>query len=153
MSRPQLILTGSLVLFLLERILPTLIYWPVFIFPVFVILFMLTSRNGAREIPYIVVISLVFDFFSGYHYGFMIIIILFIVSAIIFFKTYFSVDPQSFLSLAVYTLVFSFAYFALISIKSGFRIGELITRIPTITIEIAAVFIVFNLVNTRRRIK
>lgn len=116
--------------------------WPVFIFPVFVILFMLTSKNDTGELPYVAVASLIFDFFSGYRFGFFTFAILAVVLAIFLFKTRFNVDPRSLFSLAVYTLLFIFAYFATLLIKSDLRL--MISQAPVIIIQAMAIFLIFT---------
>ena len=143
MSRAQFFIIGSAVIFLLERALPALTSWPVFIFPVFVILFMLVSRNNAADLPYITIAAIIFDFFSGYPFGFFTIAILGLVAAIFIFKSRFNVEPTSFISLAIYLLLFVFAYFALVSIKSNSAI--LLSQAPVIIIETLIIFALFVL--------
>lgn len=144
MSRPQFFLISSAIIFLLERILPTLTSWPVFIFPVFIILFILTSKSDTDELVYVPAASLFFDFFSGYRFGFFTLAVLTVVLAIFLFKTRFNVSRQSLFSLVIYTFIFTFAYFAIISIMSSPRF--LIDQAYTIMVEVIVVFIMFNLV-------
>ena len=156
MSRQQFFIVTSAIIFVIERVLPTLVSWPIFIFPVFVILFMLTrptfvsqnlggqaSKSDVREISYVAIATLVFDFFSGYYFGFFTIAMLVVVLAIFFFKTRFNINPQSFFPLAIYTLIFTFVYFALLSIKSDPRL--ILTQAPVIVAETLILFLVFNL--------
>lgn len=141
MSRTQFFVITSAVIFLLERVLPVLTSWPLFIFPVFAILFLLSSKNDAEELVFVVAISLFFDFFSGYTFGFSTLAILAVVLAVFFFKTRFNVNSQSFFSLAIYTLVFTFAYFAALSIKSAPSL--IISQTPTVIIETLILFALF----------
>ena len=143
MSRLQFFIIGSAVIFLLERVLPVLASWPLFIFPVFIILFMLTSKSDADELVYVFAASFIFDFFSGYRFSFFTFTIFAVVLAIFLFKTRFNVSRQSLFSLAIYTFIFTFAYFAIISIKSSPRF--LIAQAYTIMAEVIVVFIMFNL--------
>ena len=142
MTRPQFFILGSVVIFLLERALPTLTSWPIFIFPIFVILFLLVSKNDADELVYVAIAVLIFDFFSGYTFGFLALAILAVALAIFFFKTRFNVNSQSFFSLAIYTFIFAFVYLALLSIRSNPRL--IITQIPTIVTETTILFLIFN---------
>ena len=138
MSRTQFFIIGSAVIFLLERGLPALTNWPFFIFPVFVILFMLVSCNNAADLPHVTVATLLFDFFSGYPFGFFTIAILGLAVAIFIFKSRFNVEPTSFIPLAIYSLLFVFAYFVIVSIKSKSAI--LLSQVPIIITETLIVF-------------
>ena len=139
----QFFVITSIVIFFLERVLPALVPWPIFIFPVFTILFMLTSKNDIREISYIAVVALIFDFFSGYRFGFMTLAILAVALAIFFFKTRFNSSSQSPFSLALYTLIFIFLYFVLLSIKSDPRL--IIIPAPAVITETLILFVIFIL--------
>jgi hypothetical protein len=131
-----------------------LVSWPIFIFPVFVIIFLLTrptfasqnlggqaSKSDTREISYIAVTAIVFDFFSGYTFGFSTLAILIIDLAIFFFKTRLNVNPRALFSLAVYTLIFVFLYFILLSIQSNSRI--IIDQAVIIVTETLILFLIF----------
>ncbi|OGN05167.1 MAG: hypothetical protein A2831_01640 [Candidatus Yanofskybacteria bacterium RIFCSPHIGHO2_01_FULL_44_17] len=142
MPRLQFFVTMSVVIFVVERILPLMVSWPIFIFPVLAILFMLTSKNEAREMSYIVIASLFFDFFSGYIFGWATLIILAVVLIIFFFKTRFNVSSQPILSLAIYTLIFTFVYFAILSVKSDLRF--MTSQSTAIIIETLILFLIFN---------
>jgi len=119
MSRAQFFVIGSAVIFVVERVLPALTSWPVFIFPVFVILFMLTSKNDARDLTLVASSSIVFDLFSGSSFGSFTLIMLAVCLMIYLFKNWIKVEPDSFFTLAIYTAVFTFSYFAILSVKIG----------------------------------
>jgi len=142
-SRSQFFIITSAIVFLLERILPALVPWPIFIFPVFVIFFLLTSKNDIREISYIAVAAIVFDFFSGYHFGFMTLVTLSVTLVIFFFKTRFNSSSQSPFSLALYLLIFIFVFFAILSIKSNPRL--ILTQAPIVITETLILFVIFTL--------
>ncbi len=143
MSRPQFFIIVSAMIFLLERVLPTLVSWPIFIFPVFAILFLLTSKNDVNEFVYVVIAAFIFDPFSGYSFGTVTVVTFVIIAAIFWFKASFNVNAQSFLSLAAYTLIFVFLYFALLSIKSDPKL--IITQAHVIVIETLVLFTIFIL--------
>lgn len=124
-----------------------LIQGPIFIFPVFAIFFILTGKNDAREITYIAAASVFFDFFSGYTFGFSTFIILVIVLAVFFFKTRFSVNHKSFLSLAVYTMIFTFAHFAILSVKSEPQL--IVSQAAAIITETMILFLIFVLTHRK----
>lgn len=142
MSRINFFIIISAVVFVLERILPLVTNWPVFIFPVFVIIFLLTSRHDADELVYVIPVALIFDFFSGYGFGFTTIAIMAIALLIYFFKTRFSVEPGSFLALAIYSLIFTFVYFAILSIRSGPHL--IINQVSVIIAETLISFLIFR---------
>ncbi|MBI2062944.1 MAG: hypothetical protein HYT61_01735 [Candidatus Yanofskybacteria bacterium] len=142
MSRFKFFLITSAAIFFMERFLPTLASWPVFIYPIFVVIFMLSCKNNTGELSYIVAVSFVFDFFSGYRLGFFTFAILFLALAIFLFKTRFNISQHSLLSFVVYTIIFIFAYFAIFSIGSSSRL--IVDRFFFIIIETAAVFLIIN---------
>ena len=131
-------------IFALERALPAMTSWPVFIFPVFVILFMLTrpphsymsvgaSKNNAADLSYITIASLFFDFFSSFRFGFFTLTILAVSVSIYLFKIRFSVGSTSFFSTLIYSLIFVFEFFVLLSTKSNLQL--VVTQIPIIIVE------------------
>ncbi len=116
--------------------------WQIFIFPVFVIIFLLTSKRDGEELVYVMIAAFIFDFFSGYRFGFMTFVILVIALAIYLFKTRFNVEPRSFLSLAIYSLIFTLLYFTILSTWS--KPSLIIDQFPIITTETLISFFVFN---------
>lgn len=122
MSRPQFFIIGSAVIFLLERALPALTSWPLLLFPVFAILFLLTSKNDAGEFVYVIITALIFDFFSGYIFGIFTFAVLAMALGIFLFKTRISVNHNSFFLTFIYSLIFIFMFLALLSIQSSPRI-------------------------------
>lgn len=142
MSRVKFFIIISATVFILERILLLVTNWPVFIFPVFVIIFLLTSRHDAYELVYVVPLALIFDFLSGYGFGFTTIAILAVALLIYFFKTRFNVEPGSFLALAIHSLIFTFIYFAILSIRS--RPILILDQAVIITTETLILFFVFR---------
>ena len=143
MTRLQFFIITSVVIFVLERVLPALFPSPIFIFPVFAILFLLTSKHDADELVYVIIAALFFDFFSGYRFGFMTLAILAVALAMYFFKTRFNSSSQSPFSLASYSLIFIFIFFAILSIQSDPRL--IITQGPAIITETLILFVIFIL--------
>ena len=139
MTRPQFFLISSAIIFLLERILPALTSWPVFIFPVFVILFMLTSKGGASELPYIIIASFIFDFFSGLSFGLLTIAILIVFLTIHLTKIFLNIKDRSPIFILILSLVFVFEYFFLLSVKISPRL--VISQAPVILLETVVLLI------------
>lgn len=142
MSRKQFFLITTAVIFVTERFLPLLTHWPLFIFPVFAIMFALTAPNDAKNFKEILIASLIFDPFSGYRFGFFTIAIILLMSLIIVFKTRFNIDYRSFFLLGISTIIFTFAYFVIVSIKSDPKL--LFFRAAFMLMETAIVFLVLN---------
>ncbi len=143
MSRIGFFLVTSAAILFLERILSALTHWPIFIFPVFVFLFMLSSKRDVDESLYVIGVSFIFDFFSGYHFGFFTLVITFMTVAIFFFKTRFSINHQSLFSLAINCFIFVFVYFAILSVGSNMEI--MLDQAFFIITETVIVFLIFNL--------
>lgn len=137
MTKHQFFAVGSAVIFLLERALPALTNLPLFFFPVFVILFFLTSKNHIADLPYVAVAALFFDFFSGYRFGFFTAAILTTCLLMHLFKSRISVNTQSFFSLFFYSLFFIFGFLILLSFQPRlFMISWLPILIETVAISL-----------------
>lgn len=136
-------------IFLLERVLPTLTSWPLFIFPVFVIFFMLTSKSDAHDLLHIAAAALIFDFFSGYRFGFMTFAILAVTLAIVLFKTRFNVNPRFLFFLEIYAIIFIFTYFIILSIRSESSI--LLSQVLIIILETIVIFATLFLIRSNGR--
>lgn len=141
MSRPQFFIIASVVIFVVERVLPMLVFWPVFIFPVFAILFMLTSRNDFHDLLYVIAASIFFDFFSGLTLGFMTLAILVVCLSIFLAKKFISIDGHSAISTFAFGLIFTAEYILLFSFGSS--IGAILQNWLFILIETTILSIVF----------
>ncbi|MEK7151249.1 MAG: hypothetical protein AAB784_00850 [Patescibacteria group bacterium] len=147
MSRLQFFAVILTVIFVIERILSMLISWPIFIFPIFIILFLLTSKNDTDELSYVVGATLFFDFFSGFTFG-LLTIATFAVSLIIhFLKNRLNINRQSVVSLLIFSLIFIFIYFAILSIALNSRL--IINQFLTILIETIIMLLVFIIAFSR----
>lgn len=133
MTRPKFFIISSAIIFILERILQPLFSFPIFIFPVFVILFVLTSKKDTDELPYIIIASFIFDFFSGFTFGWLTVAILVVFITIYLVKAFFNIDGKSPVLSLVISLIFIFEYFLLLSIKTSPRL--LIFQAPLIFSE------------------
>lgn len=147
MSRLQFFITSSAVIFLLERILPSLISVQIFFFPVFVILFILTSRDEARELSYIVIPSIFFDVFAGFYFGLFTGSILILYLLICLFKKMIKVEADAYFLIFIYSVFFSFAFIVMISTPSS--IVSAIVQWRQIISQTIIVFIVFLIFSRR----
>ncbi|MBI2063568.1 MAG: hypothetical protein HYT65_01065 [Candidatus Yanofskybacteria bacterium] len=145
MSRIHFFIIGAAVIFVLERVLPVLTSWPLFIFTFFVILFMLSSENEVRDLSYITVTAVFFDIFSGFHLGFFIISLLAICLLIHLFKNRVKVEAESFFLMFIYSLIFILGFITLMSVWSSSVPS--ISRWPIIISESVIIFIVFSISN------
>ena len=105
-------------IFVVERFLPAIINWPIFIFLIFVILFMLTSKDEARDLFYIAIASIFFDLFSGFRFGFFVIALLLVSLCVHLFKNRINVNTKSFFLTIVYSLIFVFIFTVILSIRN-----------------------------------
>lgn len=134
---------SSAIIFVLERTLSVVAPWPIFIFPVFVVLFGLSSAGGILAyLPQVAVVALFFDFFSGLTFGFMTIAILAVFLTIYLAKTFFNVDGKSPIILFAVSLVFLVEYFLILSIKISPR--ALVPQAPIILVETVVLFILMK---------
>lgn len=153
MSRVQFFVIGSAVIFVLERALPALISWPLFLFPVFAVLFLLTSKSDAADLPYVAAASIFFDFFSGRQFGFFTLTLMTICLSIYLFKGRINTNAESFFSLFFYSLIFVFGFLLLLSFQLSFQPWPFIISWPPILTETTAIsLIILYYPNVSRKI-
>jgi hypothetical protein len=113
-----------------------------FIFPVFIVLFMLV-RSAGSDLPYVVGASLIFDFFSGFSFGWVTISILAVYFSIHLAKNFISVSGSSFVLLVLMSLLFVIEYFLILSVKVPR--AALLTGFPFLILEtiIISVLMIF----------
>ncbi|MEK7153989.1 MAG: hypothetical protein AAB792_00330, partial [Patescibacteria group bacterium] len=113
---------SSAVIFVLERVLSIVVPWPIFIFPVFVVLFgLLSTGDILAYLPYVAVAAIFFDFFSGLPFGWFTIAMLAVFLTIYLAHHFLNIGSGSFVFTALLYLVFITEYFLLLSIRSSPR--------------------------------
>lgn len=75
----------------MERLLPFIFFRPIFIFPIFVILYLLVSADFGRDIARIIIASLFFDLFSGFPLGYLTLVMIIIGISIFLIKKQFMI--------------------------------------------------------------
>jgi hypothetical protein len=133
MTRTKFFIISSAIIFVLERALSIIAPWPIFIFPIFVILFVLTSKSDTDGLPYIIIISFIFDFFSGLPFGLLTVAILAVFLTIYLAKAFLSISGRPMIFTLALSLVFVFEYFFLLSVKISPR--AVLSQAPVILLE------------------
>ena len=118
MTRTKFFILSSIIIFALERVLSTMTPWPIFIFPVFVILFGLISDDDiTNDLPYVMIAAVFFDFFSGFAFGTLIIAILTVFLTIYLTRLFLNIGGRSLVSTIILSLIFIFEYLFLLSFE------------------------------------
>ena len=120
MTQTKFFIIFSVIIFVLERVFQPLFSFPVFIFPLFVIFFGLSAAGDILiYLPYLAIVALFFDFFSGLPFGWMIIAILIVFLTIHLARKFLDITNRSLIYTATFYLIFVFEYFFLLSIKTS----------------------------------
>lgn len=133
------------IIFSLERLLPFIFFRPVLVFPVFVILYLLTSVNFSRDLTRVVATSLLFDVFSGYPFGYFTLAIIILGLSIYFVK-------KQFIIMRGWSYVWGIFFFFLFIIEflafSMFRVpySYFLKQLPIILIENLAIYLAMLLI-------
>ena len=143
-------LTSAAVIFVLERLLPFIITWPIFLFPVFAVILLLKSRDLNQTAGRLALTGLVFDFFSGYEFGRLTLVLLVLIFSIFLAKKVLVINPSSFLSLLIFSVLFGAEYLILLSFK--FSAGELWFQLPFWFLQCLIVLFIFTFANDSRKI-
>jgi hypothetical protein len=109
-------------LFVIERALQIFFNFPSFIFPVFAVLFILHSREELQDLTGIVVMSLLFDLFSGFSFGIYTFAIFAVCITIYFLKTRLNINARTFSSSVTLAVIFIFEFFLILSVVSSPRV-------------------------------
>mgnify|MGYP001574645566 CR=1 FL=1 len=118
MTRTKFFIISSAVIFVLERVLSIVVPWPIFIFPVFVVLFgLLSTGDILAYLPYVAVAAIFFDFFSGLPFGWFTIAMLAVFLTIYLARNFLNISGGSLIFTAILCLIFIFEYFFLLSIR------------------------------------
>lgn len=135
MFRSKFFIIASAIIFIVERILQSAVYWPVLIFPIFAVLFILVNSDDATGLFFVAGASIVFDFFSGFKLGVFTLAILAAYLLAHLFKKYFNVNPKSLPSLFLFSVICVLAFAALLSL--GYSLGSLVSEAKAILAETA----------------
>jgi hypothetical protein len=135
-------------LFAVERIFQIIFNFPVFIFPVFAVLFILHSREEVRDLAGVIVMSLLFDLFSGFGFGIYTFAIFAVCVTIYFLKTRMNISAKTFISSAVLSVIFIFEFFLILSLMSSPRV--LLSWAGWMIGETIVLVILFDLILRRR---
>jgi len=131
-------------LFVIERVFQAVFNFPIFVFPVFVILLILHSQKEERDIVGIILVSLIFDFFSGFNFGIYTLAIFLVCVTIYFLKTRMNINARTFISSAVLAIIFVIEFFLILSVASSPRV--LISQAVWLILETAIWTIVLELI-------
>jgi hypothetical protein len=120
MTQTKFFIIFSVIIFVLERIFQPLFSFPVFIFPLFAIFFGLSAAGDILiYLPYLAIVALFFDFFSGLPFGWMTIAVLAVFLTIYLARNFLDIAGKPLLFISAIYLVFVFEYFFLLSIESS----------------------------------
>lgn len=132
------------VIFLGERLWPMTGLDPLFLFPLFAVVFLLRSRDFSRDFGWLAAPSLFFDLFSGFEFGIFSLVILFVAWTIYLARRYLAINQTSILSLVILYLFFVGEYLAVFWFQ--FPQPYLISNIFYILIWAAAFYFLVALV-------
>lgn len=121
MSKPTFFIIAIPVIFFLEHLHP-LVRRPLFVFPVFIILFILISRRSSGNLGYVVASSLIFDIFSGFAFGWLTGAVLAVYLTALAIKKFIAISLDSWLKLIILTILLTGEYVLLMLIKSDIRV-------------------------------
>lgn len=134
-------ISSAVVIFISEWILAFLIPWPIFLFPVFAVILLLKSGDLSQTAGRLVLAGLVFDFFSGYEFGRLTLVLLALTFSIFLAKKVLAINPSSFLSLLIFSVLFGAEYLILFSFKLSVR--EFWFQLPFWFLQCLAVLFIF----------
>lgn len=136
-------INSTVVIFISEWILAFLIPWPIFLFPVFAVTLLLKSRNLNQTTGRLVFAGLAFDFFSGYEFGRLTLALLVLIFSIFLAKKVLAINPSSFLSLLIFSVLFGAEYLILFSFKVS--VGELWFQLPFWFLQCLIILLIFTI--------
>ncbi len=138
MKKNYFFIISAVIIFVLEWFQP-LVHYPFFLFPVFVVPFLLLSRDNVSDLLPVVLASLFFDFFSGFRFGFSTLVILGIFLSIHLIKNFIDIDPRAPVIIFLLACVFVVEYILLFSILSPLTLG--FSNLSVIFVETGILFI------------
>lgn len=139
------------VIFFAERLLPFLFFRPMFIFPVFVILFLLASDDFGRDIIRVIIASLFFDLFSGFSLGYFTLAITVMGVSVYFIK-------KQFMVVSGWSYIWGILFFCLLIIEFLAMSSVLISRsyllekLPVILLEGVVLYLVMLVIFKKMRL-
>ena len=134
MTQTKFFIISSAIIFALERVLQPLFSLPIFIFPIFIVLFgLLSAGDILAYLPHVAIATLCFDFFSGLPFGWMTIAMLAVFLTIYLARNFLNIRGGSLIFTTVLYMVFIAEYFFLFSIRVSPRF--VISQITVISAE------------------
>lgn len=121
--------------------------WPLFVFPLFVIIFILLGRNLVSDITYAAVAGIFFDPFSGYNLGLFMIAILVVSFGTQALKRRINIDRSSFFLVFIFSAIFITLF--LIVISSGRAMNSVLKIAPELLVQIVFMNIIMLILNQR----
>lgn len=143
MINPRRFLLITALIFGLERLLP-LTGLAISIFPLFLILFLLKSKNYPNDFNWLVGPTLAFDFFSGIQFGLFSLLILGAAGIIYLARQKLAVDQNRLISFFFFYFIFVMGYGVLFWLKLP-RPQFLITVLETSAYTLPFYFLVLGL--------
>ncbi|MGD0976967.1 MAG: hypothetical protein ABR875_01575 [Minisyncoccia bacterium] len=137
------------IIFILERTLPFFWSGSIFIFPVFAILYLVSSKKFSHDIPRIFFASLLFDVFSGFSFGIYTLAILATGLLIYIGKKRFVLGERSVIFGFIFTLLFVIIFFGMFSFELPLK--YILSRLPAAIIESSIIYAILYIIMKRVR--
>jgi hypothetical protein len=103
-----------LAIFIFERLLPFVSPFPVFIYPIFLVFYLLNSSKFSRDFMILFFVSIFFDLFSGYSFGYFTIAMVTMSGIIFYGKKQFMTNNHPVFSGISFIAIFILLYFGCI---------------------------------------
>lgn len=130
-----------ILIFIFERLFSILIKFPLSLFPFFSIIFFIINKKYFDNIILIILPSIFFDLFSGFHFGVFSLIIFVLSLFIYYFKKYFSFGKRSIIPDLIW---YAFGIVILYALYSFFvSPTEIIKLMPVIFANALIAFVIF----------
>ena len=143
MTQTKFFIISSAIIFALERVLQPLFSLPIFIFPIFIVLFgLLSAGDILAYLPHVAIATLCFDFFSGLPFGWMTIAMLAVFLTIYLARSFLNIRSGPLIFTAALYLFFIFEYFFLLSFRTSPHL--VISQAPLILAESAILLILMK---------
>ena len=118
-----------------------------FFFPIFAITFLVAGHNRLRDLLWLILASLVFDFFSGLEFGFLTGLIIILALIIEFAGRFFTIKSRSLISLFFFSMIFSLGFFFLLTLQLPAR--HVFSRLPPLLLKSSVIVLAAAVVLTK----
>lgn len=108
-----------------------------FTFPIFAIAFLVAGHNRLRDLLWLILASLVFDFFSGFEFGFLTGLIIILAPCIQLTRKFLTINSRSLISLLFFSIIFSLGFFFLLMFQLPPR--HIFSRLPQLLVQSAVI--------------